>query len=221
MPSLLPSGWAGRHEAVLPLLIVLVVFSPGCASGVRSPPRVVEPAEPARLLSPRELSYEDLPLGKTSKFRFETADAQIEIDGYATRFRAFSLPLAYAPFEIKVVTSTSFEVPHFPVKYLFCPRIVLLDADFRIVHMSRFGDLEEKQKIFGEPRFELTYAVGPSARDARYLLVVREEAFDGRSVSSMYADDSGQIDSQGRERREEIQSSRTGPARVSLKSLRE
>ena len=80
--------------------------------------------------------------------------------------------------------------------------------------------LEKKQRLFGEPRFVITHTVDADAQPAKYLLVVREKAFDGQYVSSMYVDDSGLGDAQGRKRRERIQSSRTGPARVSLKPPR-
>ena len=53
-----------------------------------------------------------------------------------SRFRAFALPSSPRPVRIKVESYTSYEVPHYPVKYLFCPRIVLLDPDFEIVHSS-------------------------------------------------------------------------------------
>lgn len=180
---------------------------------VESLPEAVNP----RAMS--ELDYGELEPGKTWKSRFENDDPQLVVDDDASRFKAFLLPVDDLPLKIHVETATSFEVPHYPVKYLFCPKILLLDAAFGIVHSSVFEDLEKKQRIFGEPRFVLDYTLWPDSPKARYLIVVRERAFDGRYVSSMYEDKSGQYDSALRKKRERIYSSLTGPVHVTVKRV--
>ena len=74
------------------------------------------------------LDYAPLQTGRNKKWRFRKDDPQILSDGTLTHFKTFSLPTGNAPLSVKVETSTSFEVPHFPVKYLFCPRIETKDV---------------------------------------------------------------------------------------------
>ena len=50
---------------------------------------------------------------------------------------------------------------------------------------------------------------------------MREAAFDGQTVESMYESDSGLYDDLGRKEREQIQSGRTGPVRLSLEAVDE
>ena len=104
------------------------------------------------------------------------------------------------------------------MKYLFCPRIVLLGPDFETLHSSRFADVKTTTRVFGDPRFELEYLL-PRGSAARYLLVVRESEFDGQTVESNQEAESGQYDGLGRKERERIHSSRTGRLRLSVAVL--
>lgn len=200
----------------------MALLTAACATSAVDAPRPLNPANdqgppPVPL---KELDYRPIQAGFSEKLRFERDEPRVLVDLDPSRFRAFALPTSPRPLRIKVESYTSYEVPHYPGKYLFCPRIVLLDADFEIVHSSHYGDLRTTQKIFGEPRFQLEYLVGRGS-GARYLLLVREPDFDGQTVDSMYEDKSGQYDSLGRKEREQIQSARTGPVRLSLEAVDE
>lgn len=167
-----------------------------------------------------DLDYRPIDAGFSEKLRFEKDEPRVLVHLDPTRFRPFVLPTSPRPLKIKVESYTSYEVPGYPVKYLFCPRIVLLGPDFEIVHSSSFADVETTTRMFGDPRFELEYPLGRGST-ARYLLVVREPAFDGQTVESNQEAESGQYDSLGRKERERIHSSRTGRLRLSLEVLEE
>ena len=179
------------------------------------PPDVTPLADTDDPSSLEAIEFQPLELGETWKSRIDKDDPEILVDGYRSRFQAFELPLD-RPVVIRVETATSFEVPHYPVKYLFCPRILLLDARFNVVRSSVFEDLEQKQRIFGEPRFVYEETLWPDDSDVRYLLLVRESAFDGRYVTSMYRDESAPETSFYGRRRERIYASGTGPLRVQV-----
>jgi hypothetical protein len=169
-------------------------------------------------ISRSELDYREIPAGFSEKFRFARAEPRTLVDGVPSRFRAFALPPSPRPLEIEVVSYTSYEVPGYPVKYLFCPRIILLDSAFDLVGSTSFWNVKTTFRMFGEPRFELRYLLTQQP-EARYLLIVREPGFDEESIESNHEDDSGQYDSLGRKQRERIYSSRTGRLRLSIKPL--
>jgi len=206
------------------VLILLLASSVGLAA--KTPPAPATGEKPgdtaqATLEDPRSmatLSYSQLQPGGTQKWRFRAKDPQILAEGTLTHFKAFELPADGSSVGIKVETSTSFEVPNFPVKYLFCPKILLLDADFEIVYSSELDDLEKRQRLFGEPRFVFEHTVPSGSSKARYLVIIREVDFDGQYVSSIQPDDAPVYDELLRRRRERIYSSPTGPVRISLKN---
>ena len=210
-------------SAQIGLLVGLgaLALAAGCATTV-SPdaPRPLTPAnDPGPPPTPvRDLDYRPIEAGFSEKLQFERDEPRVLVDLDPSRYRAFVLPASPRPLKIKLTSYTSFEVPHYPVKYIFCPRIVLLDPDFAVAHRSSYADVRTSQKIFQEPRLELEYVLGRGSA-ARYLLIVREPAFDGHFVESMYESDSGLYDELGRKEREKVYSSRTGPVRLSLEPV--
>ncbi|NOY00523.1 MAG: hypothetical protein GXP30_12420 [Verrucomicrobia bacterium] len=162
------------------------------------------------------LDYKPLQAGRTKKWRFDKKDPQILAEGSRTHFQTFKLPTAQFPLTLKVETSTSFEIPNYPVKYLFCPRVLLLDKNFKVVFSSDLDDLRKRQRLLGEPRFIFEYPLS-SKTTARYLLVIRERDFDGDYVNSIQPVDAPIYDDLLRRERERIFASPTGPVRVSLK----
>jgi hypothetical protein len=186
-------------------------------------PDAPRPLTPANDAGPppvplRDLQYRPVEAGFDEKIRFERDEPRVLIHLDPTRFRAFALPTSPRPLAIQVESYSSFEIPHYPVKYLFCPQIVLLDRDFETVHTSTFGDMRTTTRMFGDPRFELEYVVGRGSA-ARYLLIVREPAFDGESVESNHEAKSGRYDGLGRKERERIYSSRTGRLRLKVEAF--
>lgn len=196
-------------------LTTVACVGPGSSVGSGALPR--EPQVQVKALrSMGALVYARVELGKTLKLRFEKDDPQLLVDGYQSRFKAFALPTSGSPIKILVETYTSLEVPHYPLKSLFCPRILFLDAKFRVVYSSVFKDLKKKQRLFGEPRFMFEYTLQPGDLGVSYLVVVRERSFDGQHLTSLYADKSGLYDNLHRKKRERIYSARTGPIHISL-----
>ncbi|NOZ09478.1 MAG: hypothetical protein GXP09_00300 [Gammaproteobacteria bacterium] len=202
-------------------LTTVACVGPGGSVGSGVLAREIPQVQAKVLRSMETLVYDRVEPGKTLKLRFEKDDPQLLIDGYQSRFKAFMLPTSGRgpPVKILVETHTSFEVPYYPLKSLFCPRILFLDAGFRVVYSSVFKDLKKKQRLFGEPRFVFEYTLRPEGLGARYLVVVRERSFDGQHLSSMYADKSGQYDNLHRKKRERIYSARTGPVHIRLQQL--
>lgn len=175
----------------------------------------------ANLQSPKSLAslrFDQLNIGDSLKWRFTKDDPQIVAEGTLTHFKAFKLPAGNSPLRLKLETSSSFEVPHFPVKYLFCPRVLLLDSSHKIVFSSDFDDLIKRQRLFGEPRFIFEHALPIENSLAAYLIVIRERDFDGHYVKSIQPDDAPIYDEWLRRERERIYSSSTGPVRISLKN---
>ncbi len=162
------------------------------------------------------LNYKPLQASGTTKWRFNKNDPQILAEGTLTHFKAFKLPASQSALNLKVESSTSFEIPNYPVKYIFCPRVLLLDENYKVVFSSDLDDLRKRQRLLGEPRFIFEYPLS-SQTNARYLLVIRERDFDGDFVNSIQPVDAPIYDELLRRERERIYSSPTGPVRVSLK----
>lgn len=175
----------------------------------------------ANLQTPKsltDLKFDYLNVGDSRKWRFTKDDPQILAEGTLTHFKAFKLPAGNSPLRLKVETSSSFEVPHFPLKYLFCPRILLLDTNHNIVFSSDFDDLKKRQRLLGEPRFIFERTLSTGNARAIYLMIIRERDFDGHYVKSIQPDDAPIYDELLRRERERIYSSSTGPVRISLKN---
>lgn len=178
-------------------------------------PAIANAQAPKSLAS---LRFGYLNIGDSRKWRFKKKDPQILAEGTLTHFKAFKLPPVNSPIRVKVETSSSFEVPHFPVKYLFCPRVLLLDANHKIVFSSDFDDLKKRQHLFGEPRFIFEHTLPTGNSKVKYLIVIRERDFDGHYVKSIQPDDAPIYDEWLRRERERIYASSTGPLRISLKN---
>lgn len=178
-------------------------------------PAVVNVQVPKSLAS---LSFDYLHTGGSQKWSFKKDGPQILAEGTLTHFKAFKLPAGNSPLKVKVESYSSFEVPHYPVKYMFCPRVLLLDANYKIVFSSDFDDLIKRQRLFGEPRFIFEHTLPTGKSKPTYLLVIRERDFDGHFVKSIQPDDAPIYDELLRRERERIYSSSTGPVRISLKN---
>ena len=205
--------------AVLGAVLLVAACATTPSPDAPRPPHAASDPGPPPIPLP-EVDYRPIEVGFSEKIRFERDEPRVLVNLDPTRFRAFGLPASPRPLRIGIESYTSYEVPGYPVKYLFCPRIVLLDPDFEIVHSSGFGDVETTTRLFGDPRFEIEYLL-PRGSTARYLLVVRESAFDGQTVESNQEAKSGLYDSQGRMERERIHSSRTGRLRLSVGAYEE
>ncbi len=161
------------------------------------------------------LNYFPLQAGGTKRWRFNKNDPHILAEGTLTHFKAFELPTTQS-LTLKVETSTSFEIPNYPVKYIFCPRALLLDKNHKVVFSSGLNDLKKRQRLLGEPRFIFEYLL-TAKTNARYILVIREHDFDGDFVNSIQPVDAPFYDELLRRERERIYSSPTGPVRISLR----